>query len=93
MKTIRNNKTVELLVENAKGHMILSEIDLDFLDMAIEEINVAFRMASPKDDYTIADVLNEIYEVTGYDKIANNSRATEYLNALRTFKHEFRQRK
>lgn len=93
MKTIRKNKTVELLLGYAKQHLALAETDLDYLDMASEEINVAFRMTQPKDDCTIADVLNEIYEVTGYDKLYLNDRASKYIKLVGAFKYELKHRK
>ncbi len=41
MKTIKKDKTVEKLIEKAWLHAQLAAVDLDFADMASEEISDA----------------------------------------------------
>ena len=65
MKTFKKNKTVELLIEKARRHAHLATCDLDFADMACQEIFVAVGIATSKKGYGISDVIIEIYEYTG----------------------------
>ena len=88
MKTIRNYKMVEMLLNKAREHVQLATEDLDYADMALEEIHVAVRISKPKKGYTIMDVINEIYEYTGVtDK---NSLVSKYMCAINDFKLEYK---
>ena len=88
MKTFKRNNTVELLIENARYHAHLATCDLDFADMACEEISVAVRNATPKKGYGINDVINEIYEYTGI--LNKSSVVSDYILAVSNFKHEYK---
>lgn len=88
MKTIKKDKTVEMLLEKARYHAQIAAVDLDFADMASEEISVAARVAIPKKGYTAKDVIDEIYEYTGLLK--QNSVVTNYIYAINDFKWEYK---
>lgn len=88
MKTIKKDKMVEVLLDNARRHAQLAAVDLDFADMAYEEMSVATRMAVPKKGYTEIDVIDEIYEYTGLLK--ENSVITHYIYDVNTFKREYK---
>lgn len=88
MKTIKKDKTVEMLIDKAWLHAQLAAVDLDFADMASEEISVAARVAIPKKGYTVKDVIDEIYEYTGLLK--QNSVVTNYIYAINDFKCEYK---
>ena len=88
MKTIKKNKMVEMLLDNARQHAQLATVDLDFADMASEEISVAVRMANPKKGYTEKDVIDEIY---GYTGILNQSSVvSNYIYAVSNFKWNYK---
>lgn len=88
MKTFKKDKIVELLLDNARQHANLATSDLDFADMACEEIYLAVRLATPKKGYGVNEVINEIYEYTG---IMNKSSAvSDYIFAVNNFKWEYK---
>lgn len=88
MKTLKKNKMVEMLLDKARYHVQLATADLDFADMASEEISVAVRIATPKKGYTDKDVIDEIYEYTGI--LSKNTVVLKYLYALSDFKWEYK---
>ena len=88
MKTIKKNKTVELLLEKARIHVQLATVDLDFADMAIEEISVLLRIATVKKGYTVKDALDEIYEYTGMNN--QNPVVVDYLSTVSEFKWAYK---
>ena len=90
MKTFKKNKTVELLLNNARTHIDCVDMDLHFVDMADEEINVALRLAVEKKGYTVVDVLNEMYEYTNWDKLRLNKKAWDYLVKINRCKYELK---
>lgn len=48
MKTLKYDKMVKMLLDKARSHAQLATVDLDFADMASEEISIAARIAIPK---------------------------------------------
>lgn len=48
MKNIKKDKMVEMLLDKARKHAQLATVNLDYADMAMEEISVAARIATPK---------------------------------------------
>jgi hypothetical protein len=93
MKTFKSNKTVELLLNNARTHIDCVDMDLHFVDMADEELNVAFRLAEPKKGYTAIDVLNEMDEYTGWNEMLKNSNINDYVFAVKNFMYEYKHKK
>ena len=79
MKTFKSNKTIQLLLNEARAYINYVDVDLDFADMAKEDINIALRLAEEKKGYTVVDVLNEMHEYTNWDKLVQNKKACVYL--------------
>lgn len=92
MKTFKSNKIVELLLNKARDHVKCADIDLGYVDMANEEINVALRLVEEKEGYTVDDVLNEMYEYTNWDKLAQNKKVWDYLDKLYRYKWELKRK-
>lgn len=92
MKTFKSNKTVELLLNKARTHINNVDMDLDFADMANEEINIALRLAEEKKGYTTVYVLNEMYEYTNWDKLVQNKKAWDYLDKITRYKWELKRK-
>ena len=90
MKTFKSNTTVKLLLDEARTHLQYADLDLIFVDMAYEEINVALRLSQEKKGYTIKDVLNEMHEYTNWNELTQNQKVCDYLNKVNTFKREIR---
>lgn len=93
MKTFKKNKTVELLLKKAHNHFQFATIDLDFIDIGSQELNVAFRLAEPKKGYTDIDVLNEMYAYTGWNEMLKNSDINDYVFALNNFRYGYKHNK
>lgn len=93
MKTFKKNKTVELLLKKARDHFQFGTMDLDFIDMGSQELNVAFRLAEPKKGYTASDVLNEMDAYTGWDEMLKNSDINDYVFALNNFRYDYKHKK
>lgn len=89
MKTFKEDKMVKVLLDKARSHVQLATMDLDFADMAYEEMSVAMRMAISKKGYTEKDVIDEIYEYTGI--LNQESVVTNYIYAIRDFKWKYKQ--
>lgn len=87
MKTFKKNKIVEMLLDKARDNAQLAEVDLDYADMASEEISVALRLATPKKGYTVSDVIDEIYEYTG---IMNKDCVAKYICDVSDFKWNYK---
>lgn len=87
MKTLKKNKMVEMLLDMARDHAQLAEVDLSYADMASEEISVAVRLASSKKGYTLSDVIGEIYEYTG---IMNKGCVEKYILDVSDFKWNYK---
>ena len=88
MKTFKKNKMIDMLLEKARHHAQLSTVDLDFADMACEEVSVAIRLAIPKKGYNEIDVIDEIYEYTGL--MSQNSVVKNYIYAISDFKWNYK---
>lgn len=88
MKTFKKDKMVEVLLDKARRHVQLAAVDLDFADMAYEEMSVATRMAISKKGYTEKDVIDEIYEYTGL--LNQNSVVTNYIYDISDFKWKYK---
>lgn len=88
MKTIKKDKTVEMLIEKARHHAQLSTVDLCYADMAYEEVSVAIRLATPKKGYTESDIIDEIYDYTGL--MDQTSVVTNYIFAVSDFKWNYK---
>lgn len=90
MKTFKKNSMVEKLLDMAKYHVELAEINLDFLDMAIEELNVAIRLSEEKKGYSIVDVINEMYSYTKFETLWNNQKTASYMEKVSNFKYDIK---
>lgn len=94
MKTIKKDKMVMELLEDARTHVSLAMGDsvskLDFLDMAMEEINVAFRKVTPKKGYEWIDTLDEIYEYTGWLNLYKDSKCADYIERVSEVKRQMK---
>ena len=94
MKTIKANKMVMELLEDARIHIRLALGDsiskLDYLDMAMQEINVAFRKAKLKKGYEWSDLLDEIYEYTNWFNLGKDSKCTDYIERVREVKRQMK---
>lgn len=88
MKAIKKDKMVEMLLDKARKHAQLATADLDFADMAVEEISVAARIATPKKGYTDKDVIDEIYEYVGI--LNQSSVVSAYIYAVSDFKWRYK---
>ena len=88
MRTFKKNKMVEMILERARYHAQLATVDLDFADMASEEISVAVRFAIPKKGYTVKDVIDEVYEYT--ELLNQNSVVANYICAVSDFKWQYK---
>jgi hypothetical protein len=88
MKAIKKNKMVETLLDMAREHVQLATVDLDFVDMAMEEISVVMRIATPKKGYTEKDVEEEIYEYTGL--LNQSSAVLTYIYTVSAFKLSYK---
>lgn len=88
MKTLKKDKMVEMLLNKARKHAQLATVDLDYADMAMEEISVAVRIATPKKGYTDKDVIDEIYEYTGV--LNQSSVVSSYIYAVSDFKWSYK---
>lgn len=90
MKTFKKNAMVYKLLDMAKYHVELAEIDLDYLDMAIEELNVAIRLSEEKKGYSVVDVINEMFSYTKFEKLWDNQKTASYIEKVSNFKFDFK---
>lgn len=90
MKTFKKNTMVYKLLDMAKNNVELAETDLDFLDMAMEELNVAVRLSEEKKGYSLVDVINEMYSYTKFETLWNNQKTASYIESLSNFKFYFK---
>lgn len=93
MKTCKKDKTVEMLLKKARDHFQLATIDLIFVDMASQELNVAIRLAKPKKGYSIIDVINEMHEYTSWNEILKNPIVNDYVFAVDSVKSQYKHKK
>lgn len=93
MKTFKKDKTVELLLEKARGHFQFATINLNFVDMGSQELNVAIRLAEPKKGYSIIDVVDEMNEYTGWNEILKNPIVNDYVFAIVSVKFQYEHKK
>lgn len=92
MKTFKKNTTIYMLLDIAKRHVELAEIDLDYLDMANEELNVAIRLSEEKKGYTIVDVINEMYDYINFKVLWENPKTANYIEKVSKFKFELKKK-
>lgn len=90
MKTFKKSAMVEKLLDMAKKHFELAEIDLDYLDMGVEELNVAIRLSDEKKGYSIVDVIDEMYSYTKFETLWNNQKTASYIQKASNFKHDLK---
>lgn len=90
MKTFKKNATVEKLLEMAKRNVKLAETDLDFLDMASEELNVAIRLSEEKKGYSVDDVMDEMMSYTNFESLWNNPKTAKYLDEISSLKFKLK---
>lgn len=93
MKTFKKDKTVELLLEKARDHFQFATINLNFVDMGSQELNVAIRLAEPKKGYSIIDVVDEMNEYTGWNEILKNPIVNDYVFAIVSVKFQYEHKK
>ena len=93
MKSFKKNKTVELLLEKARDYFQFATINLNFVDMGSQELNVAIRLAEPKKGYSIIDVVNEMNEYTGWNEILKNPIVNGYVFAIVSVKFQYEHKK
>lgn len=94
MRTFKKNNFIMEILEDAREHVQLalgeSISKLDFLDMADAEINLAFRMVTIKKGFSLGEVLDEIYEYTGWMNIYKDNKCAEYIHKVSDFKRSLK---
>lgn len=94
MRTIKKNNFIMEILEDARTHVQLamgeSISKLDFLDMSYEEINLVLRKATIKKGFSIGDVLDEIYEYTGWLSLYKDDKCADYINKVNDFKRSLK---
>lgn len=94
MKTIKKNNFIMEILEDARTHVQLamgeSISKLDFLDMADAEINLAFRKATIKKGFSMNEVLDEIYEYTGWMNLYKDNKCADYIHKVNDLKRSLK---